>query len=373
MVRKQSFIVGNGGISSLMRSARLAALQHVVRPFFHFREGETISFAERQADLSLAKVTRKLLGVSGLYSRTACTSFGLMHYYDSAPDSDEVPLVMLHGIGSSGQCYIMLAEILRSKRRVILPDLFHFSGFSSPNNPVMNLSEHTQSVIELFAEIGVKSCDFVGLSLGGWIGQKIAVQSPEIIRKLMLLNSAGLRFGTITLRDRLTYLSWEKFQGYFPGIMYAPPYRGVRIFSPIVRRSLYRLLKDHTVRDFLKSIRPSDFMEPSLASIKCPVLLLWGDRDSFLSHQCPHFYLRHIKDIQAFYVEDCAHILCLEAPANVLEHLDRFFDLHINFDAPLPRLLGSLFGRYEERPVQSRARSSAADEDEPQANYRLSG
>jgi pimeloyl-ACP methyl ester carboxylesterase len=355
MVRGKRNIGGKGLIGQGMRRLRLEVLSRVVRPFVHARESETISFAERQADLVLSKMMRQFMRQTGFPSRTACTSFGLMHYYDSDPFSHEIPFVMIHGMGSSGQCFAMVAEAIRKKRRVILPDLFHFSGFSEPNNPVMTLDQHVQSLRELLQELGVSSCDVVGLSLGGWISQKLAVSSPELVHRLMLLNTAGLRFGTILLRDKLSMLSWEKFQKLFPGVLYASPYQGVPIISPIVRRSLFRLLKDHAVRDFLKTIRPSDFMEPYLSQITCPVMVLWGDRDTFLSQQTPHFILKHVPGARGFYVENCAHILCLEAPLNCLEHMNLFFDLGLDFDSPLLQLIAAFFGRYDERPIQSQA------------------
>lgn len=350
MVRDESKLTGLG-LNRFARMAKLLALRRLVRPIYHIRESETISFAEKQADLQLARFTRQILARTGVPSQTACTSFGQMHYYDSAPGSGQVPLVLLHGIGSSGQCYALLSEFLKHKRRVVLPDLFHFSGFSRPNNPVMTLAEHCQSVFELLAEINCAECDFVGLSLGGWIGQKLAVSKPNLVRRLMLLNSAGLRFASITLRDRLTYLSWENFQAFYPGIMYAPPYRNVRFVSPIVKRSLYRLLKDHAVKDFLRTLRPGDFMEPTLQQISCPVLLLWGDRDTFLSNQFPHHYMKHIPNIRGYFVEDCAHILCLESPVNVLEHMCSFFKISIDFRQPALRALGMVLPRHDEREI----------------------
>lgn len=372
MGRASNVISGNGFISQTLRRARLALLSNIVRPFVHFREGETITFAEKQADLALSRLARRAMAHTGLQSRHVCTSFGVMHCYDSAPGSSEPPLVMIHGIGSSGQCFLMLAEAIKKYRRVVLPDLFHFSGFSVPNNPVMNLDEHTRSIEELMDGLGVSECDAVGLSLGGWIAQKCVLRQSVKVRRLMLLNSAGLRFGTIVLRDKLLTLSWEKFDKLFPGLLYAPPYRGVQLVSPVVRRALFRLLKDHAVRDFMKTIRPSDFMEPYLSQIKCPVLLLWGDRDSFLSQQAPHFFVRHLPDVQGFYVEDCAHILCLEAPYNCLEHMDEFFALDMDRQALLPVVLSRAFGRYQERSVTSQLYSVPVPETQ-EHGYRLSG
>lgn len=335
------------------RAARLAFLQGFVRPLHHTLEGDGVSFAERQADMLLARAMQKVLAARGLKGCYLRTTFGQMHYYDSHPGSTETPVWMQHGIGSSGQCYALIADIVRKKRRVIMPDLFHFCGFSKPNNALMSLADHLQSLRELFAGLRLKSVDYCGLSLGGWLGLKWSALPDTPVRSLMLLNAAGLRFGSVVLRDALTTLSWDRFHKQFPGIMYAAPFQGVAGISPVVRRSLYRLLKDPAVRSFLRTVRPSDFVDFQLKNIALPVRLLWGDRDSFLSPRFPHYFVDHLSNVHGYYVQDCAHILCLEAPNNVLFHMNEFFDLGLDPQDPLRRLLKQSFPLYSERDIRS--------------------
>lgn len=354
--KKSSSPCSKASVSSrkrFTRAARLAVLQRLVRPLHHTLEGESVSFAERQADMLLARMMQKVLAARGLKGCYLRTTFGEMHYYDSHPGSSEPPVWLQHGIGSSGQCFALIADIVRKKRRVIMPDLFHFCGFSKPNNALMTLTDHLQSLRELCEGLKLKSLDYCGLSLGGWIGLKWAALADTPIRSLMLLNAAGLRFGSVVLRDALTTLSWDRFHKQFPGIMYAAPFHGVSGISPLVRRSLYRLLKDPAVRAFLRTVRPTDFVDFQLKNIAVPVRLLWGDRDSFLSPRCPHYFVDHLPKVEGYYVQDCAHILCLEAPNNVLFHIDDFFALGLDARDPERRLLKQTFPVYSERDIRS--------------------
>lgn len=313
--------------NTLNRTLRLQFLNNVVRPARRVSNSDVVGFAEKQIDQTLARVFREALQAAGLKSRVQNNNFGQLHYYDSHPDSDEPPVVMIHGIGSSGQCFAILALMLMNKRRVVLPDLFHFSGFSEPNNPVMSKKEHAQSLREFVASLSKNPVDLVGLSLGGWLAMSLAIDHPEIVKNLVLLNPGGLGFRTYALRDTLMYLSWNKFHSLYPGIMSAFPYSGIPVISSVLKRGVYRVLKDDGVRDFVKTVGTEDFLDKDLRKIRCPTLLMWGMEDKLLSPEIPLMLTKSIPHCQGYWVRDAAHILCLEAPVNVFDSLVRFLDL----------------------------------------------
>lgn len=311
----------------MSRTLRLTVLNHIIRPARRVENSDVVSFTERQVDLTLARLVREGLGPLGLKSCTSDNSFGQLHYYDSHPGSSEPPIVLVHGIGSSGQCFAMLGLMLMNKRRVVMPDLFHFSGFSKPNNPVMTRMEHTHCLREFLKTLSHEPADIVGLSLGGWLGMSLAIESPESVKSLTLLNPGGLGFRTHSLRDTLLYLSWNKFHSLYPGIMTASPYNGWPVLSPLLKRGVYRVLKDESVRDFVKTVATEDFLDKDLEKITCPTLLMWGLEDKLLSPETPISIVKAIPHCQGYWVRNAAHILCLEAPVNVFECLVRFLDL----------------------------------------------
>ena len=342
------------GAQDWNRYFKLKFLKTIWRPFRKVENTDIIATSERQLDASLSKIFREFLKTQGLASLHLTTSFGQMHYYDSAPGSSEHPFIMLHGIGSSGQCFAILALMLKEKRRVILPDLFHFCGFSTTNNAVMNHSEHVKSIVELIENLAPQGCDFCGLSLGGWLGLKIAAQRPELIKKIILLNSAGLKHGHYQLRDTLSFLSWKKFKVIYPGIMRAFPYEGTIGLSNLFRRSVFRLLKDDAVRDFIRTVHTSDFLEDDLARIKCPVLVLWGREDRLLSPQIAESYAKNLPQVEAWWVENCAHILCLEAPIVVYEACLRFLNLSFNDDNNFTKMMRRTAIAFDLIPIASK-------------------
>ncbi|NBW82263.1 alpha/beta hydrolase [bacterium] len=342
----------------LSRKVRLGFLNAIVRPARRLSNSDAVGFAEKQIDLTLARAFREALQSAGLKSCMSDNTFGQMHYYDTHPGSDEPPVLMIHGIGSSGQCFALLALMLKNKRRVVLPDLFHFSGFSDPNNPVMTRIDHTRSLSEFIASISPTAADVVGLSLGGWLAMSLAIENPGLVKSLTLLNPSGLGFRPYALRDTLIYLSWSKFHSLYPGIMSAFPYSGVPIVSSVLKRGVYRVLKDDGVRDFVKTVGPGDFLDKDLAKIACPTLLMWGMQDKLLSPETPLALVRGIPKCQGYWVRDAAHILCLEAPLNVFDCLVRFLDLERIEDNNFVSLVRSTHRLY---PMQAISQQDTED------------
>jgi len=112
----------------------------------------------------------------------------------------------------------------------------------------------------------------------------------------------------------------------YPGILYAKPYTRSPL-TPFLRRVLFRTLRTPQVLAMLASIEELDFLDQNVHKISLPTLLLWGEKDGFLSHETPVFLNRIIPNITSLLVHNCAHILCLEAPINVYNHMMDFFQL----------------------------------------------
>lgn len=299
-------------------------------------------------DAFASKIYKKLLQLQNLKSCVHSNKYGFMHYYDSNPLSSERPLVLLHGIGSSGQSMALLALILAEHKRVILPDLFHFCGFSEPNNSSMNLDDHVASIGEFLEFLDCKTVDFCGLSLGGWIGLKLAAIYPHLISTLSLLNPAGLKVGAHDLERQLLFLDWKKFGPMYDNILHAFPYNSFPVVSDFAKQSLFQNLKRDSVKDFVKSIHLKQFAENDLNKIKCPTLVLWGKEDKFLSSKIPIILMKEIENCHASYVKDCAHVLSIESPITVAKELGDFLQLPLSNSKTTSFL--SLF--FKEHPLE---------------------
>ncbi len=101
------------------------------------------------------------------------------------------PLVlMLHGLGSRGEDWVLQIEPLRNDYRVVTCDL---RGHGSSPSPLgwPTLSDLAQDVIGLLEQVGERSAHVVGLSLGGGVALQMGVDHPEQVKSLTIVNAAA--------------------------------------------------------------------------------------------------------------------------------------------------------------------------------------
>ena len=342
------------GKMDVNRYLQLKLLQFIIRPASKVENFDVIKSTEIKVDRTISKCFKKILNVTGFKSKIIPTKFGQLHYYDSDPNSNLKPLIFVHGLGSSAQSWWILGKMLENKRRIIIPDLFHMSGFSEANNPVMDFLQHAESLIEFISTTTNQSVDLCGLSLGGWLSMYIASTNPKLVNSLILMNPAGLKINPFELRDTLTFLSWKKFQKLYPGILKAFPYTGFPLLSKTAKRSLFRNLKDDRIKDLLKLTKEIHFVDDNLKNINCPVLLLWGKEDRLLSSKIPIVLSKSIKNIDAKWVEGCAHVLSLEAPATCFHEINEFLNLKSIKNNPFTHSVLSASFSYHTTPIQKK-------------------
>jgi len=104
-----------------------------------------------------------------------------------------LPLVFLHGgTGSLSVWYLSLSELKKSKRPILLIDLFgHGKSSISDDWHDYSLENHAQYILNLVAELKITKFDLIGHCLGSMIASVIASKQPSLVRKLVLINPGG--------------------------------------------------------------------------------------------------------------------------------------------------------------------------------------
>ena len=101
------------------------------------------------------------------------------------------PLVLLHGLGTSAFTFRELGPILGKKRRVVAIDL---NGFGLTERPdaveAYSLAGQANMVRGVLDELGIREADWVGHSYSGYLSMRIARDSPERVRRLVLVSPA---------------------------------------------------------------------------------------------------------------------------------------------------------------------------------------
>ena len=123
-----------------------------------------------------------------------------LHYQDTGPSKNAIPIVFLHGFGASLQPWQTWAQALSEDYRVISVDLPGF-GLTGEDPSGIYTDQRSVEVLEAFLkELNIPKVVLVGNSMGGKFAWQFAARYPNQVAKLVLISpdgyaSPGIEYG----------------------------------------------------------------------------------------------------------------------------------------------------------------------------------
>jgi pimeloyl-ACP methyl ester carboxylesterase len=217
------------------------------------------------------------------------------------------PLLLVHGLGSRADDWAnLIPQLIDGGHRVYAVDLLGYGKSAQPRDAAYSISQQAGMVEGFLDSQHLQHVDLVGWSMGGWIAMRVALQQPERIGRLVLLDSAGLRFK----------LGFDPalFQPASPTDLAALEELLVPHPQPLPRFVAMAMLRksDHVgwvVRRSVQSMMTGeDLVDGQLGSLTMPVLIGWGDQDKLIplsvAHQLHHEIPQSVLDVYA----GCGHL-----------------------------------------------------------------
>jgi len=257
-----------------------------------------------------------------------------VHYLDyglenESRDTQLPPVVLMHGAGpGSGNWYSQIA-ILRETRRVIAMDspLFGLSDLAEQDgHPIVSVARF---LIKFLDVMGIEKADFVGLSFGGAVILTLAIDHPERVRRLVLVDSAGLGRG-IPYAWRLVHAPWlgallfkpsrfvrdrvfEKWEVRNPEMPDKEAYSGYS-FAVRIRPGRSEPMKEGMKRFTSWLGQRRRFSNEELRSVTPETLVIWGDDDRIFPLNHGERAARLIPNATLEVIEDTGHVCFWDQP-----------------------------------------------------------
>mgnify|MGYP001289377579 CR=1 FL=1 len=236
-----------------------------------------------------------------------------------------VPLVLVHGITTYSFIWRKLIPFLHQDFKVYVVDLLGCGHSAMPLDQSYSLKDHVSRVGELMDQLSLDRPHLIGHDLGGGICQIMAVQSPEKVRSLTLINSVGHNFWPVQPINAMR-------TPIVRNLLMAITDR--RVFKLVVKRGLYHkeLLTDELMDLFWKPLeselgRKAFFhfakcldnqdlteIETDLQQLMLPVLILRGDADPYLSEEISEKLHTDISGSRLERIATASHFLMEDEP-----------------------------------------------------------
>lgn len=227
------------------------------------------------------------IGISVQLARGGLEKAGLEHKEIQGPrgrlsyfaGKEGPPLVMIHGVGNQAGTWVKVAGDLSLSRKLILPDLAGH-GDSDPKDGPLTLADAVAGLAAVLdAEKTGPDAVLVGNSMGGWVALTYALEHPERVSRLVLVNATGVAgaaadYGKVSLlpKNREEALALVTALG----LGNSPPPAG------FVLDDLVEKIAEGPTPRMVAGIKPTDFLDARLAGLLTPVDLLWGTEDKLL-------------------------------------------------------------------------------------------
>jgi pimeloyl-ACP methyl ester carboxylesterase len=197
---------------------------------------------------------------------------GLKLYYELHPAAGvaadaAVPLILLHGgIQSTGMFDAILPE-LNKRRPVIAVDLQAHGRTADIDRP-LRFELMADDVAALVKHLRIDKVDVLGYSLGGAVALRLAIQHPDVVRKLVDV-SAPVKRSALYPEVRAREIGPQTAEAMKP----TPPYKNYANIAPNPKDwpTLISKFGELARRDY-------DWSK-EVAALKSPVLIIFGDAD----------------------------------------------------------------------------------------------
>ena len=101
------------------------------------------------------------------------------------------PLLLVHGITTYSFIWRKIIPRLQDNYTVIAVDLLGCGASDKPMDIEYSIINHARLLQDFIKQLGFNNVHFVGHDIGGGIGQRFAVDYPELLTELTLINSVG--------------------------------------------------------------------------------------------------------------------------------------------------------------------------------------
>jgi len=251
------------------------------------------------------------------------------YYYEIHGDENAAEtIVFAHGLLWSGKLFHKQVAYLKDCYRVVTYD-HRGQGKSEVTQSGYDMDSLHKDVVELITQLQLGKVHFVGLSMGGFIGMRLAARNTELLKSLILMETSAQGEP-----NKLKYVLLNTIVKLF-GVKAVARNVMPIMFGKTFLNDANRLAEKNEWRGYLENnsktitravagvISRNDVVQ-ELKDIYCPVLIMVGTEDKATVPTKAEFIHVNIPHSQLCYIQNAGHSSSIEEPQQVNQFLDEF-------------------------------------------------
>ena len=285
----------------------------------------------------LVAIGRALLRRRGGMVQKSIVVDGRNWPYLEGGDASKPLLLLVHGFAGDKDNWSMIAPYLTRDYHVIAPDLPGFG--ENERNPDLAYDLQAQTArLKAFADaLGLSRPHVGGNSMGGWIALRYAIDYPDALASLILLNNAGVNGANESELQKqaanedynpLVLANLEDADRLVAMVVHKPPHIPARLKPVLYADGLkYRDQLD-TIFWVIATEGRDHPLNDRLGEVKVPTLIIWGRHDKLLDVSCVPVLEAGIAGSVSHIFEHVGHVPMIEDPKATAAVIKGFLAKH---------------------------------------------
>ena len=285
----------------------------------------------------LVAIGRALLRRRGGMVQKSIVVDGRNWPYLEGGDASKPLLLLVHGFAGDKDNWSMIAPYLTRDYHVIAPDLPGFG--ENERNPDLAYDLQAQTArLKAFADaLGLSRPHVGGNSMGGWIALRYAIEYPDALASLTLLNNAGVNGANESELQKqaanedynpLVLANLEDADRLVAMVVHKPPHIPSRLKPVLYADGLkYRDQLD-TIFWVIATEGRDHPLNDRLGEVKVPTLIIWGRHDKLLDVSCVPVLEAGIAGSVSHIFEHVGHVPMIEDPKATAAVMKGFLAKH---------------------------------------------
>ena len=244
-------------------------------------------------------------------------------------------LLLVHGIPSSSYLWRDIIDPLSGTFDVLAPDLLGYGDSDKRLDADLSIAAQARYMVAFMESVGVHQAAVVGHDIGGGVAQLMAVDEPQRVARLILIDSVVDNNWPIPDIARLKEPVWDQIMvnldlrdGLRKGLEAGTVTEG-RVTDELVdewtrpfqdlggRRAYLRAARALNNRDLTSRSR-------HIQEIETPSLIVWGANDKYLEPRWADILKHKLRDTTVEIIDPGGHFLPIDRPDAVVEAITRF-------------------------------------------------
>ena len=249
----------------------------------------------------------------------------VVHYEMLGDPAARNIFVFSNSLGTDFRIWLPIFDELADNISVLVYDS-RGHGLSGGADQPFTMADLVEDLIGLVEHVGIKKAVFCGLSVGGLIVQGLWARRPDLVRKIVLCDTAPKIGSDDTWNTRIQAIRDGGLASISAGVMekwFTPDFHDER---PEDLAGYRLMLERQPAEGYIatcEALRDTDYTDV-LETITVPTLLIVGAQDGSTPPELVRAASERIPGASFEVIEGCGHIPCVEQPEALAALIQQF-------------------------------------------------